>query len=289
MAWFCSDDLQFHYATRGPGPETFFFQHGIGGTLAQPLRFLQCTDGRGSGIDRPGACLIQHLRLVAFDFRAHGRTPLGDRQKLRLDIFADDLIGLMDHLQVKRAVLGGISMGAAVALNAAFRYPERCIALVLVRPAWQDGSMCATAVAAYREVVKCLTIEPSPQSALQKLERSEIYRAVVQQSADAGKSLLGQVRCVISEPSLREAALARLYHLPSGQPSIDLPRLAAVSVPTLVLATLNDPIHPQSFAQSLAAAIPRALYVELAPKQLDDGPHIHEVNVEVVKFLERIL
>ena len=180
-------------------------------------------------------------------------------------------------------------MGAAVALNAACRYPERCTALVLVRPAWLDGSMCATAVAAYREVVKCLAIEPSPQSALERLETSEIYRAVVQQSADAGKSLLGQVRCVILDPSLREAALARLSHLPSGQPSIDLPRLGAVSVPTLVLATLNDPIHPLSFAQSLAAAIPRARYVELAPKQLDDGPHIHEVNVQVVKFLERIL
>jgi hypothetical protein len=37
-----------------------------------------------------------------------------------------------------------------------------------------------------------------------------------------------------------------------------------------------------------SAAIPRALCVELAPKQLDDGPHIHEVNVQVVKFLGRI-
>jgi sugar phosphate isomerase/epimerase len=61
---------------------------------------------------------------------------------MRLDIFADDLIAFMDHLQVKSAVLGGISTGAAVALNAVVRYPERCVALVLVRPAWLNGSMC---------------------------------------------------------------------------------------------------------------------------------------------------
>jgi pimeloyl-ACP methyl ester carboxylesterase len=288
MAWFCSDNLRFNYATRGSGPKTFFFQHGIGGTLVQPLRFLQRIDEQGSGVDKPGACLIQQLRLAAFDFRAHGRTRPGDRQKLRLDIFADDLIAFMDHLQVKSAVLGGISMGAAVALNAVVRYPERCVALVLVRPAWLNGSMCATAVAAYREVVKYLAEEVSPEIALQKLERSDIYRAVVQQSADAGKSLLGQVRCVVSDPSLREAALARLSHLPGGQPSIDLPKLAALSVPTLVLATPNDPIHPLSYAQSLAATIPAALYVELAPKRLDDAPHIHEVNTQLVSFLERM-
>jgi len=288
MASFYSDGLQFDHATRGPGPNTFFFQHGIGGTYAQPLRFLQPIDDEGSGIDRQRTCL-QQLRLAAFNFRAHGRTPLGDPQKLRLDTFADDLAAFMDHLQVERAVLGGISMGAAVALNAALRYPERCIALVISRPAWLGGSMCATAIAAYTEALKYLKEEPSPESALQRLENSDIYRAVVKQSADAGKSLLGQVRCVVSDPSLREAALARLHYLPSGQPGVDLTSAAAVSVPTLVLATPNDPIHPLSYAQSLAATIPGALYFELAPKQLDDGPHIKEINAHLVKFLNSVL
>ena len=59
--------------------------------------------------------------MAAFDFRAHGATPLGDPEKLRISIFADDLVAFMDHLQVETAVLGGISMGAAVALSAALR------------------------------------------------------------------------------------------------------------------------------------------------------------------------
>jgi pimeloyl-ACP methyl ester carboxylesterase len=245
MASFYSDSLQFHYATRGPGPDTFFFQHGIGGSHVQPLRFLQSISNEGSLIDGQRTCLPQ-LRLAAFDFRAHGRTPVGDPQKLRLDIFADDLVAFMDHLLVERAVLGGISMGAAVALNAASRYPQRCIALVLSRPAWLDGSMSSTANAAYTEALKCLREESLPESALQKLQNSNIYHAVAGQSADAGKSLLGQVRWVISEPSLREAALARLHYLPSGQPGVDLTCAATVSVPTLVLATTNDPIHPRT-------------------------------------------
>jgi pimeloyl-ACP methyl ester carboxylesterase len=220
MPSFYSDGLQFHYATRGPGPDTFFFQHGIGGSHIQPLRFLQLISEGGSSVDGQRSCLPQ-LRLAAFDFRAHGRTPVGDSQKLRLDRFADDLVAFMDHLMVERAVLGGISMGA-------------------------------------------------------------------RQSADAAKSLLGQLRCVISEPSLREAVLARLHYLPGGQPGVDLTCAATINVPTLVLATPNDPIHPRSYAQSLAARIPGALYVELAPKQLDESPHIREVNAHLVKFLVSI-
>lgn len=288
MAAFYLDGVQFNYTTRGPGPDTFFFQHGIGGSHAQPLRFLQLSGNEGLGIDWSHTC-IQQLRLAAFDFRAHGRTPPGDPAKLRLEIFADDLVAFMDHLQVERAVLGGISMGAAVALIAALRYPERCIALVLSRPAWLDGSMSAAATAAYQEAVTCLKEEPSPERALQKLESSESYRAVARQSADAGKSLLGQVRCVVSDPSLREAALTRLRHLPSGQSGTGLADAAAVKVPTLVLATPSDPIHPLSYAQSLAATIPGAQYFELAPKQPDDNPHLEEVNAHLVKFLSSVL
>src|SRR5258708_3113173 len=150
MASFYSDGLQFNYATRGLGANTFFFQHGIGGTLAQPFRFLLRSDGEDSNFDK---------------------EP------------------------------GGISMGAAVGLSAALRYPERCIALVLSRPAWLNGSMSSQAIAAYAEAVRFLKDEPSPESALQKLEKSDIYRAINEQCADAGKSLLGQVRCVVLDPN----------------------------------------------------------------------------------------
>src|SRR6266404_336054 len=113
--------------------------------------------------------LLKHYRAEVF-------AALTDPAKMA---DADDLIAFMDHLQLQMAVLGGISMGAAVALKAALRYPERCLALVLCRPAWLNGAMSATAVAAYHEAVKLLRDEPSPESALQKLEKSDIYRVIV--------------------------------------------------------------------------------------------------------------
>jgi pimeloyl-ACP methyl ester carboxylesterase len=289
MASFYSNGLQFSYATRGLGANTFFFQHGIGGTLAQPFRFLLRSDGEESNVDKEPGVRERKFRMAAFDCRAHGATPLGDPEKLRIDIFADDLVVFMDHLQITTAVLGGISMGAAVALSAALRYPERCIALVLSRPAWLNGSMSSQAIAAYAEAARLLKDEPSPESALQKLEKSDIYRAINEQCADAGKSLLGQVRCVVLDPNLREAAVARLQYLPTGQSGLDLQSAAAVDVPTLIMATPNDPIHPLTFAHALAGAIPHASFVKLEPKQLNDGPHIEEVNSRIVQFLDSVL
>jgi pimeloyl-ACP methyl ester carboxylesterase len=288
MASFYSDGLQFSYATRGLGANTFFFQHGIGGTLAQPFRFLLRSDGEESNVDKEPGVRERKFRMAAFDCRAHGATPLGDPEKLRIDIFADDLVAFMDHLQIKTAVLGGISMGAAVALSAALRYPERCIALVLSRPAWLNGSMSSQAIAAYAEAARLLKDEPSPEGALQKLEKSDIYRAINEQCADAGKSLLGQVRCVVLDPNRREAAVARLQYLPTGQSGLDLQSAAAVAVPTLIMATPNDPIHPLSFAHALAGAIAHASFVKLEPKQLNDGPHIEEVNSLIVQFLDSV-
>ena len=41
-------------------------------------------------------------------------------------------------LRLEQAVVGGISLGSAVAVNTALRYPERVLGLVLSRPAWID-------------------------------------------------------------------------------------------------------------------------------------------------------
>lgn len=288
MPSFYSDGLQFNYAVRGHGTHTFFFQHGIGGTIAQPLRFLIHPDDHKAGRSESGA-QGPPFRLATFDFRAHGGTPVGDPKKLRIDRFADDLIAFMDHLETDTAVLGGISMGAAVALNAAARYPRRCLGLVLSRPAWLNGSMSTTAVTAYTEAARLLEEASSPDRALRELQMSDIYRELAEVSADAGKSLLGQVRCVVSDPNLRVAAIARLRSLPAGQPGLDLNTASAITSTTLIMATPNDPIHPVDFAETLARAIPHASLVKLAPKEVNDAAHVEEVNSLVVPFLDSLL
>jgi len=77
---------------------------------------------------------------VAFDARGHGESdPPGDPAAYEYSDLAADVRAVLDGLEVERAVLAGVSMGAHTAVRLALEEPERVRALVLITPAY-DGS-----------------------------------------------------------------------------------------------------------------------------------------------------
>src|SRR6267142_77948 len=74
---------------------------------------------------------IPDWRVITWDARCHGETESTDDPFTYWDL-ADDLKGLLDHLGIERAVIGGMSQGGFVALRFALRYPERVSALLLI-------------------------------------------------------------------------------------------------------------------------------------------------------------
>ena len=123
MPFLDRDGVRVNYRVEGDGLP-FIFQHGLGGDVSQPFGVFTPAGG---------------VRLIGMDFRGHGETrPLGEVAKLKIECLADDLVALLDHLEIDRAVIGGISLGAAVSVSTALRYPERVMGLVLSRPAWID-------------------------------------------------------------------------------------------------------------------------------------------------------
>jgi 3-oxoadipate enol-lactonase len=70
-------------------------------------------------------------RFITWDARCHGETESTDEPFSYWDL-ADDLKGLLDHLGIERAVIGGMSQGGFVALRFALKYPERVSALILL-------------------------------------------------------------------------------------------------------------------------------------------------------------
>jgi pimeloyl-ACP methyl ester carboxylesterase len=72
-------------------------------------------------------------RVIAYDARGHGQSEIPDRpEAYSQDIMVQDMRGVMDALGITQAIVGGHSMGANVALNFAFQYPERCLGLIPV-------------------------------------------------------------------------------------------------------------------------------------------------------------
>ncbi|MEA2907771.1 MAG: 3-oxoadipate enol-lactonase [Alphaproteobacteria bacterium] len=77
--------------------------------------------------------LVDHLdaSILVYDCRGHGLSdkPAGP---YTVELFADDLADLLDHVGWESALVAGASMGGCIALAFAVRYPMRASALGLV-------------------------------------------------------------------------------------------------------------------------------------------------------------
>ncbi len=194
-------------------------------------------------------------------------------------------------MAVGQAGIGGISMGAGVALNVAVRYPERVAGLVLSRPVWLDGPMPPENMARYAAIARLLRAvgavggrDQALRRAVAEFEASDDYRGLLASAPDTAQSLRGQLT---NERAV--AAVARLERLPADRPLADLRAVEAIRVPALVLAHRQDPIHRFAFGEKLARAIPRARLGELTPKSIARERHAAEVQGCLDAFLSRFV
>ncbi len=74
--------------------------------------------------------LSKTFRVIAYDVRGHGASDAADGPA-SIDLFVDDLIGILDSLRLDRVAICGLSMGGYIALRAAERHPDRFSALIL--------------------------------------------------------------------------------------------------------------------------------------------------------------
>jgi pimeloyl-ACP methyl ester carboxylesterase len=259
MPFFVHDGVQFHFRESGHG-RPLVLQHGLGGDVNQPF-----------GLYRPKP----DIRLIGFDMRGHGETrPLGDLDKLTISAMADDLVGLLDHLGMEKATIGGISLGAAVAVNVALRFPERISALVLIRPAWIDQPLPEN-VNLYATIARLIR-EFGPKDGLEHFRATAVFQAMDRVSPDCARSLVGQF-----EQPRAEECVARLERLPRDTPCHDRADYRKIRVPTLIVGNQQDPIHPWTIAETLAQIIPGAELREVTPKSVSVEKHAADVKKAV--------
>jgi len=93
--------------------------------------------------------LADEFRVITWDERGFGETEF-DGQPFTYWDSARDCLGLLDHLKIDRAVLGGMSQGGFLSLRAALLSPERVRALVLIDT--QSGVEDPERLPAYRQM-----------------------------------------------------------------------------------------------------------------------------------------
>ena len=267
MPTFTHEGIEFHFEDAGSGLP-FVFQHGLGGDTTQPF---------GLFTPPPG------IRLLAFDARAHGKTkPVPSPETLCFRTFGSDLAAFLDRLGVERAIVGGISMGAALALHFALRWPDRVVALVLSRPAWLEKPY-EWNVRMF-SLISSLIRKQGTEQGLAEFKKTPEYLEALEKWPDVATSFTNQFLA----SGAGETAL-KLERIILDSPHPDRQAWSAVKVPTLVLGNQLDPIHPFEFAVELARAIPGAKLEEICSKSVSIEQHQADVQRVVTQFLRGVL
>ncbi len=236
------------------------FQHGLGGDEAQVAEII------------PSA----GVRRLTLECRGHGQSQAGNPAHFTIAAFADDVLAFADARGVARFAVGGISMGAAIALRIAVKAPDRVAALVLVRPAW-DWRTAPPNMQVFIEL--CGYLETGDRDGFEA-------SASARRFADEAPDNLASLRNFFDKPD-RPALTGLLKAIAADGSGVTEQEVRAIAVPTLVLGNAVDLVHPLALALDLAAMIAGSRFIELTPKARDRQRHAHEARAAIGEFLQR--
>ncbi|GLQ10693.1 alpha/beta hydrolase [Devosia yakushimensis] len=258
------DGVSLGWYDSGGSGTPILFQHGLCGDINQTREAVPAS-----------------LRLITLECRAHGASETGLLNNLSIATFAADIAALITELGLGPIILGGISMGAALATRLAVYRPDLVHALALVRPAWLAAA--APPNMQPNAEVGALLAQMPVDAARAAFRASPTYGHLAKTAPDNLASLMGFFQ---RTPITTTAAL--LQAIAADGPGITEPDLAALTIPTLVIGTQHDAIHPWSMAKRLAALIPGAKLLEATPKSIDKPGYLADLHTALAAFSEEI-
>ena len=239
----------------------------IDGSTAAPVLVLGSSLGTTAAMWQPQVeVLARHFRVVRFDHRGHGRSPVPDGPYALADL-GRDVLTLLDHLGLDRVSYAGVSLGGMVGMWLAANAPQRIDQL---------GLICTSA---------CV---PPASKWLKRAEtvRSEGMAAI----ADAVVDAWFTPRFRDAHPETFASFLAMIRAAPplgyagccAALAGMDLrPELAQIVAPTLVIAGASDVAIPPDHGRAIAEGVPDSRF------ELVAGAHI--ANVESADAVTTLL
>lgn len=249
-------------ADRGRG-RPVLFQHGLCGDARQPADVFP----------------LDRFRCLTVECRGHGASEAGDVSAFGIPTFADDVAEVLDEMKLGPLPVGGISMGAAIALRLAVTRPDLVSALILARPAWETEPAPANMQA--NAIVGRLLMEHGPTEARAAFERTPIAREL----AVAAPDNLASLRSFFARAPQRVTA-ELLVRISADGPGVTAEQVRGIRVPTLVVGHGRDTVHPLAIAERLSGLIPQARLSVIPPKADDLDGYRTGFRASLLSFLE---
>jgi pimeloyl-ACP methyl ester carboxylesterase len=183
-------------------------------------------------------------RVVLLDLLGHGESDKPrDPAAYRMDVYREQVVALLDHLDVGPAVLGGVSLGANVSLQVAVHHPDRVRGLVLEAPVLERAVPAAA-----------LTFAPALLGLWFAAPIARLVSKLARRARHTGSDLVDGALAPLALPP--EVTMAILHGVMVGPVAPTLEERRRIRVPALVLGHRGGFIHPFSDAAHLAAELP---------------------------------
>lgn len=242
------------------------FQHGLGGDASQTREVFPRSND---------------LRMVTVECRCHGRSDAGPVEHFSIATLTADVSNYIEQNFTVPVTVGGISMGAAIGLRLAVKRPDLVRGLVIGRPAWLEASSPEN-LEPIRAVADLL-LEYGPTEGLARFERTEIVRELAIVAPDN----LSSLRAYFARRDWRHFG-RMLSAIAADGPGVTRTEISTIAVPTVVVGTTDDLIHPLEYARVLAALIPGADLREIVSKRQSRGGYSEAFREVLRDFCSRV-
>ena len=259
------DDVTLHYQVEGESD-------------APPLLF---SNSLGTDLSMWAAQMplfAANFRVVRYDTRGHGRSSVPPGP-FTLDQLGADALALLDHLGIARTHVCGLSMGGLTGLWLAVNAPTRIDRLVLANTGARIGTpdfWTARIDAIERQATG--SVRPGlPESVVAGV----VDRWFTTRFQRLSPERVAPVRAMLYATSV-EGYVANCAAIGAA----DLrDALAAITLPTLVIAGAHDPSTPPALGREIAAGIPGARYAELDAAHLSNIEQTGAFDAALLAFL----
>ncbi|MCR6476124.1 alpha/beta hydrolase [Variovorax sp. ZS18.2.2] len=263
MSYAKSGNTHIYYERRGQGPAVVFC-HGAGSNAATWWQQLPT--------------FARRYTCITIDNRGFGRS-VAPASGFRLDVFADDVLAVMDAEGIDSAALICHSLGGMTGLRLALREPQRVWAFA-----------CCDSPMAIRHAQMLANVRGFFLSVeLGNLENSALSPGFVQRHPELAVLYrqINQFNPSIFNEEASAGLSARLASLLQLDQLLPLEVLEVLGCPTLLLVGSEDPIVTPAVVRDVARHIPGSRVVEI--EGAGHSPYFEQplrFNTEVLSFLE---
>jgi 3-oxoadipate enol-lactonase len=224
--------------------DTVTLHHVVAGPAAAPPVLLGASLGTTHALwDDLAADLARDHRVVRFDTRGHGGSP-APAGPYTVEGLTADVVAVADELGLDRFAYVGLSLGGAIGQRMAIDHGERLSSLVLccTGPVFGSPAMWAERAAQVREHGMDVLVEPTTERWFTSRFRVE--------HPDRVTWVMDMFRATPPDGYVGCCDAMAAFDVTD--------ELAAVEVPTLVVAGAQDPTCPPSVGTAMVESIPDA-------------------------------